>query len=65
MNKDWGRDLTLGTLRSDRRRRRQRERLKRNTFMLGKKTLHVLISIVHLSAVSARLRLENSQFHVL
>ena len=64
MNKDWGRDLTLGTLRSDRR-RRQRERLKRNTFMLGKKTLHVLISIVHLFAVSARLRRENSQFHVL
>ena len=63
MNKDWGRDLTLGTLRSDR--RRQRERLKRNTFMLGKKTLHVLISIVHLFAVSARLRRENSQFHVL
>ena len=64
MNKDWGRDLTLGTLRSDRR-RRQRERLKRNTFMLGKKTLHVLISIVHLFAVSAGLRRENSQFHVL
>ena len=49
-----------------RRRRRQREQLKRNKFRLAKQQLCTCITLfVHFLAVVARLRHETSQFHAL